>query len=239
MEPIPINSIIIRPERMRKDLGDINGLARSIEDNGLISPITLVPENGTIELAAGERRLSALKKLGITHLVYGLHFTWRDDVSGDEYRKTAIELEENIRRRQLNWSEEVLGKQRLLEIYQKIYGPPSEGQPTRQEQKGIKPHGFGVRKLADLLGESATNTSEDLELAALVTKLPALKAEPTKEAARRKLDLAVRVITGQAQPKIAKPLVFKIIIECESENHQAVLLEQLRGIGLKCQPIVA
>lgn len=239
MDPIPIGSIVVRPERMRKDMGDIDSLAKSIEENGLISPLTLVPENGSIILIAGERRLTALKKIGVTHLVYGMHFTWRDDVSNDEYRKTAIELEENIRRRSLTWHEEVLGKQKLLDIYQKIYGPPSSGQVTRDERLGLKPQGFGVRKLADLLGESATNTSEDLELAALVTKIPALKGQPTKEAARRTLGLAVRVMIGQNQPKEAKPLAYKILIECESENHQATLLAQLRGAGLKCTPIVA
>lgn len=225
--------------RMRKDLGDVDTLAKSIDENGLISPITLTEENGKVILVAGERRLTALKKLGVTELIEGEHFKWRADIANDQYRKTAIELEENIRRKQLSWSEEVIGKQKLLEIYQNIYGAPSAGAVTRQERLGLRPQGFGVRKLSELLGESATNTSEDLELAALVTKLPALASEPSKEAARRKLDLALKIAGGTFSPRVAAPLVYKIIITCQSEEHQQLLLTQFRSVGLDCKPIVA
>lgn len=46
--------------RHRKDLGDIDELARSIEDVGLLHPIVVTPK---LELIAGQRRLVALKKL--------------------------------------------------------------------------------------------------------------------------------------------------------------------------------
>jgi ParB family transcriptional regulator, chromosome partitioning protein len=49
-------------ERHRKDLGDIEGLAASIEDLGLLHPIT-VDEQGW--LLAGARRLAACKRLGL------------------------------------------------------------------------------------------------------------------------------------------------------------------------------
>jgi ParB family chromosome partitioning protein len=48
-------------ERHRRDLGDVDGLAESIEDIGLLNPIT-VDENGL--LLAGARRLAACKRLG-------------------------------------------------------------------------------------------------------------------------------------------------------------------------------
>lgn len=47
--------------RFRKDLGDIAGLARSIEDVGLLHPVVVRPD-GT--LIAGLRRVAAFKKLG-------------------------------------------------------------------------------------------------------------------------------------------------------------------------------
>ena len=56
-----INKIIIG-ERHRRDLGDIDGLAASIADIGLLNPIT-VDENG--RLLAGARRLAACKRLGM------------------------------------------------------------------------------------------------------------------------------------------------------------------------------
>lgn len=48
-------------KRHRRDLGDIDQLAESIEDIGLLNPIT-VNEDGL--LMAGARRLAACKVLG-------------------------------------------------------------------------------------------------------------------------------------------------------------------------------
>ena len=64
-------------ERHRTDLGDIDALARSIEEVGLLHPIVVTGEG---KLIAGERRLMACRQLG-----------W------DEIPVTVIELEEIIR----------------------------------------------------------------------------------------------------------------------------------------------
>jgi len=60
----PINSIQIGT-RHRRDLGNIDGLAASMRDVGLLHPI-VVRADGT--LIAGERRLTAAKKLGWTQI---------------------------------------------------------------------------------------------------------------------------------------------------------------------------
>jgi ParB family chromosome partitioning protein len=57
---MPISAIKIG-KRIRKDMGDIEGLAESIEDLGLLNPIT-VDERGC--LRAGARRLAACRRLG-------------------------------------------------------------------------------------------------------------------------------------------------------------------------------
>jgi ParB family transcriptional regulator, chromosome partitioning protein len=48
-------------KRHRRDMGDIAGLAASIEDIGLLHPITVDEKN---RLLAGARRLAACKSLG-------------------------------------------------------------------------------------------------------------------------------------------------------------------------------
>lgn len=242
MDTVNIDEILI-DNRMRKELGDIEQLSKSITDNGLIQPIILTwfKENDVrvVKLVAGHRRYEALKKLGETKLRHAEHFLWRTDLADDEYRRTAVELEENIRRKQMTWSEEVLGKQRLLEVYQRIYGAPTPGQPSRSVQQGLKPAGFGVRKLAELLNEDPSQTSRDLDMAALVTRIPILKNEPDRESAKRKLVLAIAIQGGKLAAHVAKPLAYKILVECDSEIHQGVLLAQFRTAGLKCQAIVA
>jgi hypothetical protein len=49
-------------ERHRRDMGDLDGLAASIAEIGLLNPIT-IDENGC--LLAGARRLAACKQLGL------------------------------------------------------------------------------------------------------------------------------------------------------------------------------
>jgi ParB-like nuclease domain len=247
METVNINDILIE-NRMRKDLGDVDQLSKSIQENGLIQPIVLTGQyrdfdGDKITLVAGHRRCEALKKLGFTELQHGVHFLWRNDLINDEYRRNAVELEENLRRKNMTWSEEVLGKQRLLAVYQKIYGPPTGGRPTGAvaSRSYIDPKntGFGVRKLAELLNESPATTSQDLEMAALVTNIPILAKELSREAARGRLALALKIQNNQNTPSVAKPLMYKILVECDSEQHQISLLTQFRGDGLKCSPIVA
>ena len=64
IEMIAIESIKIGT-RHRKDMGDIAGLAASIEAIGLLHPITLTPNR---TLLAGRRRLEACELLGWTEI---------------------------------------------------------------------------------------------------------------------------------------------------------------------------
>ena len=52
---------IVVGDRHRRDLGDIDGLAASIEDIGLLHPITVDEQS---QLLAGARRRAASKRLG-------------------------------------------------------------------------------------------------------------------------------------------------------------------------------
>jgi ParB family chromosome partitioning protein len=58
-----INSIVMMGERTRADLGDIDSLAASMRDVGLLHPITITD---TGKLLAGQRRLEAARRLGWT-----------------------------------------------------------------------------------------------------------------------------------------------------------------------------
>lgn len=56
----PIDQIEIG-ERCRRDLGDIDALAKTIDELGLLQPIVITPDN---LLIAGARRIAAGRKLG-------------------------------------------------------------------------------------------------------------------------------------------------------------------------------
>lgn len=66
-------------DRFRKDLGDITGLAKSIQEHGLLQPVVL-SEN--YQLIAGERHLQASKSLGWTEIPVTI-VNLQDIVKGD------------------------------------------------------------------------------------------------------------------------------------------------------------
>lgn len=64
-ERMTINNIRVGDQRHRHDLGDLDGLAKSIRAVGLLHPVT-VDEQGN--LLAGARRLAACQSLGWTDI---------------------------------------------------------------------------------------------------------------------------------------------------------------------------
>ncbi len=83
-------------ERRREEFGDIEALAKSIAVYGLINPVTVDSE---YNLLAGERRLRACKILKWKEIPCRLY----GDLTDKE--RQEIELEENIRRKDLTAAE--------------------------------------------------------------------------------------------------------------------------------------
>ena len=197
-EELSIKDIVVE-NRVRKDLGNIDELANSIKEVGLIQPI-VVTRDLPAKLLAGERRLRALQRLGITKLIHAKTFIFNDEV--DDVKRKAIECEENLKRKALSWQEEILAKKRLLDLMQSIHGIARPGFPSRSDTLGITSPGFGINKLASLLGESNAQTSKDIELAGLIEAIPELGHAETKEAARRQAVLGTAVAVAIAQAKL-------------------------------------
>lgn len=98
----PIASIIInREERQRRALDPIHisALSESISKRGLIHP-PVIRRDGT--LVVGECRVEAVRDLGWTHIP----IQYIDEL--DDRVLRAVELEENVRRKNLEWKEECL-----------------------------------------------------------------------------------------------------------------------------------
>lgn len=108
---IEISKIKILPNRQRKDMKDVDMLAASIKSNGLIHPILIDERDGELILVAGERRLTACKLLGWKTIPAQL----RDELTSDQAQ--ILELEENVRRSNLTWQEEVEAVARIDAIY--------------------------------------------------------------------------------------------------------------------------
>ncbi|GAB4173896.1 MAG: ParB/RepB/Spo0J family partition protein [Calditrichia bacterium] len=112
MMEIEVQSIVPNPfqPRLEFDSQALEELKESIKSQGIIQPISVRKlENGKYQLLAGERRLRALKELGIPKVP-----AYIMDVESDE-DMLEIALIENVQREYLNPIETALGYQRLIE----------------------------------------------------------------------------------------------------------------------------
>jgi site-specific DNA-methyltransferase (adenine-specific) len=228
-------SDIICDDRIRTDLGNIDEMCTSIREFGLIQPIVLVIDHfrnfetdHVIErarLVAGGRRFAAIKRLGWHDLIHAKHFVWRDEKGGTpeiDLKMKAIEIEENVKRKELTWQERVLGERELLLIMQKIHGGAAKsGAPTRAEKYHGEVKGFGVNKLAAMLGKSAGSVSQNIQLANAITKVPQLAQAETAESARRQITTLGTIIQMQK----AAPTVHSVNDKGEKVEEKWILYE--------------
>ena len=118
-------SDIIIGKRHRRDMGDLDALARTIRDLGLLHPVVIRPD-GT--LIAGERRLRAAKLIG-----------WTDvPVNVVDIEKIALgEYAENVERKDFTYAEavDILRAVRPVaeDIHQVVLAPVGEHSAKPQE----------------------------------------------------------------------------------------------------------
>lgn len=112
---VPITSVVPNPQQPRRhfDEESLAGLAASIAELGVLQPILVhAREDGTYELVAGERRLRASKRAGLTTIPVVL----RPD-TGDARTLLEEALVENLHRDDLNALEEGGAYQQLIEDF--------------------------------------------------------------------------------------------------------------------------
>lgn len=104
---------LVRPNphqpRRHFDPEGIEELAESLRQHGVLQPIVVRQAGGIFELIAGERRLRAAQRIGMTQIPALV----RRDVSDDLMLELA--LVENVQRRDLDPIERALGYRQLLE----------------------------------------------------------------------------------------------------------------------------
>ena len=95
---VALSDITVNREgRQRREINNLETLSDSIKRLGLIHPIVITRG---LALVAGERRLAAALSLGWTHIAC----QYVDELG--EFALRAIELEENIKRKNLDWKDE-------------------------------------------------------------------------------------------------------------------------------------
>ena len=107
VKEIALDKIKVSESRQREDLGDLTELQASLDEKGLIQPISI---DGDFNLLAGERRYTSAKNLGWAKISCVIH-----DIT-DEISAQEIELYENIHRKELTWQERVQAKKRIHDL---------------------------------------------------------------------------------------------------------------------------
>src|SRR5680860_1759080 len=97
LRQIKLNQIIADPDQPRKklDLDELEDLAASIREHGIVQPIIVTPYKGGYQIVAGERRFRASKIAGLDKIP-ALVRTLTDQ------HKLEISLIENLQRKDLN-----------------------------------------------------------------------------------------------------------------------------------------
>lgn len=109
---IDINSIVANPGQPRKIFKekDLEELAESIKQNGIIQPLLVSKAEKGFELIAGERRLRAAKKAGLEKVPAIIK-------RGTDKEKMVMSIIENVQRSDLNCVEEALAYYNLMDDF--------------------------------------------------------------------------------------------------------------------------
>jgi ParB family chromosome partitioning protein len=135
----------IKPNRYQPREGfnkeKLEELISSIKEKGVVQPILVRKKEGAYELIAGERRMRAVKSLGVEKIPAIIKET--DDAGAME-----LALIENIQREDLNAIEEARAYQRLMTDF-----------------------GFTYEKIAQAVGKDASTVNNTLRLLGLPEKI--------------------------------------------------------------------
>lgn len=109
---VPVHEIVPSPYQPRTIFDDerIEELCQTIKTHGVIQPIVVRMRNNMFELIAGERRLRAVKKLGLETIPAII----RDF---NDSQAASIALIENLQREGLTAIEEAIAYQQLIDLH--------------------------------------------------------------------------------------------------------------------------
>lgn len=182
MSAIPISDIVIQ-DRSRNTLRNIDSLARSIRERGLLHPVVVRRVAGRLVLVAGQRRIEAARSLGWTEVPVTVVTTLDDEMDA-----LCAEGEENTEREPFTPAEAVEHRRRIREVESKAarerQGARTDLQPSSNLDEGAEPqHKRETRnRTAKATGYSASTLDKAEEIVAAAEDETA--PEPVREAAK-------------------------------------------------------
>ena len=184
-------------DRARTEMGSVGELCTSIQKFGLLNPIII---DQYMNLHCGERRLRAFKELKLEFI------PCRFIENLSEVEKLEVELDENIRRKELTWTEELFLKEKITRKWQEL-----EPKTT-------------LETIASRLNMSDDVLKTDLFLVKSCKDNPELQTEKEKTAALRKAreiqNIAIRNLMVQASGAVKSVPTLPNLEQTNSELSQ-------------------
>ncbi len=112
-QKLPIYKVEPNPNQPRQDFDqeELQALANSIEEHGIVQPLTVRQlESGYYQIIAGERRWRAARLANLSEVPVVI-------MEADDRKAMELALIENLQRQDLNPVEEALGYQSLIQEY--------------------------------------------------------------------------------------------------------------------------
>lgn len=112
VKELPVEAIDASPYQPRTVFDDkrIDELCQTIQTHGIIQPIVVRKKDGRYELIAGERRLRAVKKMGLEKIPAIIRIM-------NDTQAASVSLIENLQREGLSPIEEAIAYKKLIEIH--------------------------------------------------------------------------------------------------------------------------
>ena len=214
-QKLPIYKVEPNPDQPRHDFDEeeLQALADSIEEHGIIQPLTVRElHTGYYQIIAGERRWRAARLAKLTEVPVVI-------IEADDKKAMELALIENLQRQDLNVVEEALGYQALIEEY----GLTQEEAAERVGKS--RPAVANTLRLLTLSPEVLEKLKEGLLTAGHARAILSLKSEKKQlEAAQKIIALALSVRQAETlcknmnKEKPEKPeITFAVdyVAECE------------------------
>lgn len=191
---VDINFIHVeRSERQRKELEGVEELAESIKRIGLIHP-PVIERDGNLRV--GETRWEACKLLGWT----SIPVQFVEDM--DEADLQALELEENVKRKQLPWLDECAAVAKYHDLMRQRDANWTQGQTA--EALGMHPftvsQKIAVHKEAAAGNERVINAPKFSTARNVVTRTNERKEQSAISAALKSMPATAGAVTTPAVP---------------------------------------
>ena len=194
---IALEKISPDPNQPRKDLGDVSGLAASIKEYGLLSPIIVqAVSKDSFQIIAGERRFTACRKAGLKTVLCIIRTV-------EEHRKLEYQLIENLHRKDLNPVEEAMSYKSLID---------NHNISQRELSKRLGQSASGINqaiRILDLPAEilEGVQTSEHVTKSVLLEIVKELDKKKQLKLWKKALEGRLTVRNARTEKSISKPKI--------------------------------